>query len=518
MAFLKKNAEMLKYMNGKQLGGIIYGSWPSRLPFGEDKRVFLDRSVASMREVVKTVEDCNVFFNVEVVNRFEQFLLNTAAEGVAYVKRVGSAHCRVLLDTFHLNIEEDSIRDAIVGTGSRLGHFHIGETNRRPPGRGRMPWTEIFAALRAIDYKGAITGALPHAGRGGRPRHQRLPRPEAGREPRPRGEAFGRLRPAWLGRPVPPVIALRTSNTEAMKRRNAIGRGILSAVGLSLAAARLSAAGEDPRQEALACLWGVVHKDSGWTRIHAAESLIRAGTRESSAVQALFLAELPSLERSTYRIGAWRVLAETAPSDEDRNQWIGKIEDAFVDSAAVDRPNALESLGKLRARLTGPVLDEARTWAEADGPKGVLGLWNLYFGGDLSALTRLDEALRSPDAEMRRDAAYAFRWMQVSTPRILRDLARTADAEPTESSAYVYVVSAAFALRADPGRLDHWRSMLETVLFKGSTDYRFEAAQASGPLMTRADIPRLLPLLTRPASDDRTAGCVCLLYVEQASP
>lgn len=157
VAFLRRNAEMLKYMNGKQIGGIIYSSWPSRLPFGKDKRAFLDRSVACMREVMKTVEDCNVFFNVEVVNRFEQFLLNTAAEGVAYVERVGSRHCRVLLDTFHLNIEEDSIRDAIVATGSRLGHFHIGETNRRPPGRGRMPWPEIFTALRAIGYKGAIT-------------------------------------------------------------------------------------------------------------------------------------------------------------------------------------------------------------------------------------------------------------------------------------------------------------------------------------------------------------------------
>jgi D-psicose/D-tagatose/L-ribulose 3-epimerase len=157
IAFLRKNAEMLRYMGGKQLGGIIYSCWPSRLPFGKEKRDFLDRSVTSMREVMKTVEDCEVFFNVEVVNRFEQFLLNTAAEGVDYVVRVGSPHCRVLLDTFHLNIEEDNIRDAIVGAGAHLGHFHIGETNRRPPGRGRMPWAEVFDALRAIDYKGAIT-------------------------------------------------------------------------------------------------------------------------------------------------------------------------------------------------------------------------------------------------------------------------------------------------------------------------------------------------------------------------
>ena len=157
VAFLKRSAKMLRYMGHKQLGGIIYSSWPSKLPFGEDKRRYLDRSVRSMREVIKVAEDCDVFFNVEVVNRFEQFLLNTAAEGVDYVRRVGSPHCRVLLDTFHLNIEEDDIGGAIEATGARLGHFHIGETNRRPPGRGRMPWGEIFGALQRIGYAGAIT-------------------------------------------------------------------------------------------------------------------------------------------------------------------------------------------------------------------------------------------------------------------------------------------------------------------------------------------------------------------------
>ncbi len=157
IAFLRRSAEMLRYMGHRQLGGIIYGSWPGKLPFGEEKRRYLDRSVRSMREVIKAAEDCGVFFNVEVVNRFEQFMLNTAAEAVAYVRRVGSAHCRVLLDTFHLNIEEDSIRDAIVATGANLGHFHLGETNRRPPGRGRMPWDEVFGALRQIGYAGAMT-------------------------------------------------------------------------------------------------------------------------------------------------------------------------------------------------------------------------------------------------------------------------------------------------------------------------------------------------------------------------
>jgi D-psicose/D-tagatose/L-ribulose 3-epimerase len=70
-----------------------------------------------------------------VVNRFEQYLLNTAEEGVAFIKRVGSPNLKLLLDTFYMNIEEDNISKALTLTGDQLGHFHIGETNRKTPGR-----------------------------------------------------------------------------------------------------------------------------------------------------------------------------------------------------------------------------------------------------------------------------------------------------------------------------------------------------------------------------------------------
>jgi D-psicose/D-tagatose/L-ribulose 3-epimerase len=155
--FLKRQAEMLAYMQAKELGGIIYSSWPGSLPEGvTDKRPWVDRSVASMREVMETVEACGVLFNVEVVNRFEQYMMNTCAEALEYVERVGSDHCKVLLDTFHMNIEEDSIGGAIRQAGDKLGHLHIGEQNRRAPGRGRIPWDELAQALRDIDYQGSV--------------------------------------------------------------------------------------------------------------------------------------------------------------------------------------------------------------------------------------------------------------------------------------------------------------------------------------------------------------------------
>jgi len=116
----------------------------------------MDRSIASMKKAIKAAEDNDVFFNVEVVNRFEQYLLNTAQEAVDYVKEVNSPNIQILLDTFHMNIEEDTISDAIHTAGKYLGHVHIGENNRKPPGYGHIPWDELASALKDINYQGAI--------------------------------------------------------------------------------------------------------------------------------------------------------------------------------------------------------------------------------------------------------------------------------------------------------------------------------------------------------------------------
>jgi D-psicose/D-tagatose/L-ribulose 3-epimerase len=157
IAYLQQMAQAIGELGGGMLSGIIYGSWPASLPAGAtDRRPYLERSIASMQTAIKAAEDNNVIFNMEVVNRFEQFMLNTSAEGIAYVQAVGSPNAKILLDTFHMNIEEDFIGDAIVLAGDQLGHFHVGENNRMPPGFGHLPWTEIGAALRKIDYQGHV--------------------------------------------------------------------------------------------------------------------------------------------------------------------------------------------------------------------------------------------------------------------------------------------------------------------------------------------------------------------------
>ena len=155
--YAKRTLELIHYMDGKVFGGINYSSWPGTLKEGiTDKRPYLERSINSLKQVIKTAENYDITYCIEVVNRFEQYLVNTAEEGVSFVNEVGSPNIKLLLDVFHMNIEEDNIGEAIVYAGSKLGHLHIGETNRKVPGKGHMPWNEIAEALKKIDYKGAI--------------------------------------------------------------------------------------------------------------------------------------------------------------------------------------------------------------------------------------------------------------------------------------------------------------------------------------------------------------------------
>lgn len=152
--YLKNTIKAIKKMGGSILGGIIYGVWGYEQIANKEKR--LNNSIESMKEVIKVAEKEDVFCNIEVVNRFEQPLINTHQEAINYVEKVDSKNLKIMLDTFHMNIEEDSFKKAILNTGELLGHFHIGENNRKPPGRGRLPWQNILNSLNKINYTGHI--------------------------------------------------------------------------------------------------------------------------------------------------------------------------------------------------------------------------------------------------------------------------------------------------------------------------------------------------------------------------
>lgn len=142
-------------LDSRALVGVMYTYWPSEFD-DLDKQGAWDRGVVSVKQLGKIAGDFGINYCLEVVNRFETNILNTCEEAVQYLKDVDCDSVKMLLDTFHMNIEEDNMADAIRLAGNSLGHMHLGEGNRNLPGQGSLPWNDIGKALRDIGFSKGI--------------------------------------------------------------------------------------------------------------------------------------------------------------------------------------------------------------------------------------------------------------------------------------------------------------------------------------------------------------------------
>jgi D-psicose/D-tagatose/L-ribulose 3-epimerase len=140
------------------LGGVTYAPWAV---FPQDSwEARRETCIRSLKEVVPFARDYNVVICMEVLNRFEGYLINTASQGIAIIEEVGSPNLKLHLDTFHLNIEADQIDAEIRAAGAHLGHFHCVASNRKPPGEGHIPWPAVRQALEDIGYQGYLVAEI----------------------------------------------------------------------------------------------------------------------------------------------------------------------------------------------------------------------------------------------------------------------------------------------------------------------------------------------------------------------
>jgi D-psicose/D-tagatose/L-ribulose 3-epimerase len=156
IGLLKRILTAMGKIEATVLGGIIYAYWPVDYSKPVDKPGVRARAIDSLLRTADFAAENGVSLVLETVNRFEHFLINTSEEAVQLVKDVNHPNIKVMLDCFHMNIEEDFLGDAIRTAGKYLGHFHIGECNRKVPGKGHMPWDEMGEALRGIGYDGGV--------------------------------------------------------------------------------------------------------------------------------------------------------------------------------------------------------------------------------------------------------------------------------------------------------------------------------------------------------------------------
>jgi D-psicose/D-tagatose/L-ribulose 3-epimerase len=115
------------------------------------------RAVEGYQELGPVLQEHGVHVAIEPLNRFETYFLNTTADAVQLCAEIAHPNVGILWDTFHANIEEKNIAEALRLTGRFLKHVHTCENDRGTPGIGHGDWKGVFAALRDLRYDGWLT-------------------------------------------------------------------------------------------------------------------------------------------------------------------------------------------------------------------------------------------------------------------------------------------------------------------------------------------------------------------------
>jgi D-psicose/D-tagatose/L-ribulose 3-epimerase len=123
-------------------------------------------AVEGLRAAAEYADTKDVTLVVEYLNRFEMYLVNSAADAASLVREVDHPRCRMMYDTFHAHIEEKDPRSALEACKDVLVHVHLSENDRSTPGAGQVDWDTTLDALKAIGYDGwvvieAFGDALP---------------------------------------------------------------------------------------------------------------------------------------------------------------------------------------------------------------------------------------------------------------------------------------------------------------------------------------------------------------------
>ena len=276
-----------------------------------------------------------------------------------------------------------------------------------------------------------------------------------------------------------------------------------------------SGSDDSPRASALEILRTTLDTQEQWIKVHAAEALIAAGAPEK--VAGVFERELASKGgEAKYRIGIWRVLAQAADGARERQQWVGKILAAFMDTAGPDRLHAAEALAKLGYQASGREAEAFdRVARSGRGSLAADARWVLANSGRADGDLRLAELLASDDIGTRTDAAYATRYLRTISMAAWERLSAAARKEAAGSGARVSLISAAFT-HAPPGNNDqrsYFRSQIVAYARTGTNDEKIEACAALGQAGEADVLPLLIGLLDDRDPDVRVSAANAVLRI-----
>ena len=151
--YLKKMIDVCEYVNSDLICGPLYspvGMLKSVSEFERDK--ILDRVATSFKTVSVALEDSGINIALEPLCRYDTYLINTVEQAKNLVELIDSKNFGILLDTFHMNIEEESLQAAFETAGNLSFHIQVCENNRGIPGKGQLNWGQIKEEIKRIKY------------------------------------------------------------------------------------------------------------------------------------------------------------------------------------------------------------------------------------------------------------------------------------------------------------------------------------------------------------------------------
>ena len=153
--FLQRALETAHALGCEFMGGVTYSTlgWRSGLAPTEQE---LSNIAKALKPIARRAAEYGMGIGLEPCNRYETHLLNTTAQSLAMIERVGEPNVTVHLDTYHMNIEEKGIGNAIAAAGGHCRYIHLSESDRGVPGTGTIDWDDCFAAIKRSGFAGDL--------------------------------------------------------------------------------------------------------------------------------------------------------------------------------------------------------------------------------------------------------------------------------------------------------------------------------------------------------------------------
>lgn len=151
---IKSHIPLASRLNAVIILGLVRGITPEH----QSRERSTEYLIEALQECSVAASLKGVKYALEPLNRYETDLINTVAEGLDLIDRVGEENFGLLLDTFHMNIEEPSIEESIRICGDRIFHFHVADSNRWYPGAGHLNFRQILERLFETGYEGFVSG------------------------------------------------------------------------------------------------------------------------------------------------------------------------------------------------------------------------------------------------------------------------------------------------------------------------------------------------------------------------